>query len=263
MEDQAVLSIRDLRTYFYDSRGNVAVKAVDGVDIDVYKGRITALVGESGCGKSITSLSVLGLIERPGKIVSGQVLLKGRDIRKCSREEMRGVRGREISMVFQDPYAALNPVMKIGWQLSEAILAHEKVSGEEARERSLRLLQKVGLDRPEKIMKSYTFQLSGGMCQRVMIAIAMASNPSVLIADEPTTALDLTIQAEILEELNRLKKESGMGVLLITHDLGVVAEMADDVYVMKAGKIVEKGSVYGIFENPRHSYTKELLGSIS
>ncbi len=238
------------------------VKAVDGVSFSLKAGKVLGIVGESGCGKTVTSLSLLGLIEPPGKILSGEVWLDGRNLLELSPNQLRKIRGKEISLVFQNPMSSLNPVLTIGTQLIETIISHEDVSSKEARKRAVELLGKVGLPHPEKFMKRYPFQLSGGMRQRVMIAIALALHPRVLIADEPTTALDVTVQAQILSELCRLQKEFNTAIILISHDLGVVAGMADEVAVMYAGSIVEYGPVEDIFDNPRHPYTRALLNSV-
>ncbi|MBV7271845.1 ABC transporter ATP-binding protein [Clostridiaceae bacterium UIB06] len=261
MDNEPVLDIRNLKTYFYNSKNNTVIKAVDGLSLKAFKGKITAVVGQSGSGKSVMALSVFNLIDEPGKIEAGDIILNGRDISKLTKRERVKVHGKEIAMIFQDPTGALNPVIKVKNQLMEAILIHEKVKKKDAIIRCEDMLKKVGLKNTDKILNSYPFELSGGMCQRVMIAMAMLTNPSVLIADEPTTALDLTIQAGILEELFKLK-ELGMAIILITHDLGVVAQTADDVYVVNRGKIVESGNVYDIFEKPQHKYTKELIESV-
>ncbi|OBR97123.1 oligopeptide transport ATP-binding protein OppD [Clostridium ragsdalei P11] len=261
MDDQPVLSIKNLKTCFYDSKNNAVVNAVDGLSLNAFKGKITAVVGRSGSGKSVMALSIFDLVDEPGKIEAGEVILNGRDIRKLSKRQLRKVCGKEMSMIFQDPTSALNPVLKVKNQLMEAILIHQKVKKKDAIKRCEDMIRRVGLKNTNKILNSYPFELSGGMCQRVMIAMAMLSNPSVLIADEPTTALDLTIQAEILEELLKLK-DLGMAIILITHDLSVVAQTADDVYVVNKGKIIESGNVYDIFEKPQHRYTKELMESV-
>ncbi|ACV61320.1 oligopeptide/dipeptide ABC transporter, ATPase subunit [Desulfofarcimen acetoxidans DSM 771] len=260
MLNNAVFQVNDLKTYFYTGSG--VVKAVNGVSFQVQAGKTLCIVGESGCGKSITLLSLLGLIEVPGKIISGEVYLNDRDILKLSSQELRKIRGKEISLIFQDPMTSLNPVLKIGCQLTETILAHENCSKKEARDRSVSMLKKVGLPDPEKIMKRFSFQLSGGMRQRVMIAQALSLFPEVLIADEPTTALDVTVQAQILWELKKIQKEFNTALILVTHNLGVVAELADEVAVMYAGSIVEYGPVLNIFETPLHPYTQALLNSM-
>lgn len=259
MEDK-VLWVKDLSTHFYTPRG--IVKAVDGVSFEVQRGQVLGLVGESGCGKSVTSLSLLRLVPPPGKIAGGEVRLGDLNLLQLSKEQMRRVRGKEISMIFQDPMTSLNPVRTIGRQFIETILSHQDITGEEAGKKVIEMLTTVGLPGPERIIKQYPFQLSGGMRQRAMIAIALALNPRVLIADEPTTALDATIQAQILAEMRRLRDEFGTSILLITHDLGVIAQLADQVAVMYAGSIVEYGKVTAVFENPRHPYTRALLDSI-
>lgn len=261
MENKIVLSIKNLKTYFYNDKDGTVVKAVDGIDMNVLKGKITAVVGRSGSGKSVMALSLFKLIEKPGKIEDGQVILNGRDISKLSKKDFRKVCGKEMAMIFQDPTSSLNPVLKIRNQLMEAIFIHEKIRSKSALKRCENVLKRVGLKNTGKILNSYPFQLSGGMCQRVMIVMAILPNPSVLIADEPTTALDLTIQAEILKQLEKLK-DLGMAIVLITHDLSVVAQTADYVYVMNQGKFVESGNVYDIFEKPQHEYTKKLIESV-
>ncbi|MDN5362194.1 MAG: peptide/nickel transport system ATP-binding protein [Moorella sp. (in: firmicutes)] len=260
MSSAPVLKIRNLSTYFYTRRG--VIKAVDRVSFEVEPGKLLGLVGESGCGKSVTALSILRLIEPPGRILSGEVWLNGCDLLKIPPGQLRQVRGREIALVFQDPLTSLNPVLTIGTQLAETIVSHEEVSRAEARRRAVELLLRMGLPDPERLMRLYPFQLSGGMRQRVMMAMAISMRPKVLIADEPTTALDVTVQAQILAELKRLQEEMGMAIILITHDLGVVAAMADEVAVMYAGSIVERGPVAQIFDRPAHPYTRALLRSV-
>src|SRR5690554_1669246 len=261
MAKEKLLEIRNLRTYFYTENG--VSKAVDGVDIDIYPGETLGIVGESGCGKSVTSLSIMRLVQDPpGKIVGGEILFKGRDLTKLSQDEMRHIRGNEISMIFQEPMTSLNPVFTIGEQISEAIMLHKKVDKKQALEESIEMLAKVGIPLPEQRVKEYPHQLSGGMRQRVMIAMALSCNPDLLIADEPTTALDVTIQAQILELMQDLKKKYKMSIMMITHDLGVVAEVCDRVAVMYAGKVVEYTDVKTLFKNPRHPYTWGLLNSI-
>lgn len=258
---QKVLEVRDLCTSFFTEEGEV--RAVDGISFDVYKGKTLGIVGESGCGKSVTSLSILRLIaEPPGKIKSGQILLDGQDILKLSPRELRKIRGNRVSMIFQEPMTSLNPVFTIGNQISEALQVHTDMDRAARRARVLELLQMVGIPAADRRIDEYPHQLSGGMRQRVMIAMALACSPQVLIADEPTTALDVTIQAQILDLLRDLQKRLGMAIILITHDLGVVAEMADDVMVMYAGKVVEQGRVREVFKNPRMPYTQGLLKSI-
>ncbi|MEW5920400.1 MAG: ABC transporter ATP-binding protein [Bacillota bacterium] len=255
-----VLKVHNLSTHFQTRHG--VIKAVDGVHFMVAAGKTLGLVGESGCGKSVTALSILRLIEPPGRICSGEVWLNGCDLFKLSTKQMRQVRGREIALVFQELMTSLNPVLTIGTQLTETIFSHEDVSQAEARRRAAELLAMVGIPDPEGQMRRYPFQLSGGMRQRVMIAMALSLRPKVLIADEPTTALDVTVQAQILAELKRLQEELGMAIILITHDLGVVAAMADEVAVMYAGSIVEFGPVEKVFDYPAHPYTRSLLRSV-
>ena len=260
MQDN-LLKIKNLRTYFFTRRG--IVKAVDGVDMEAKKGKLTALVGESGCGKSVTGLSIMGLIPSPvGKIVEGEILFEGNDLAKLNYKEMVDLRGKDISMIFQEPMTSLNPVLTIGRQVGEPLHIHSSSSPEEINERVLSILDLVGIPEPHSRLKSYPHQLSGGMRQRVMIAMALICRPKLLIADEPTTALDVTIQAQILDLMLELMKKINTSIILITHDLGVVAEVCDEVNVMYAGKIVEKGDVFGIFDNPSHPYTWGLLRSI-
>ncbi len=261
MDNNNILEIKDMHTYFFTDNGTV--KSVDGVDIELKKGATLGIVGESGSGKSVTALSLMGLLMgTTGKVVEGEILFEGKDILKCSDEERREMRGRDITMIFQEPMTSLNPVMKIGDQIMENILLHQKVSKEEAKKMTIDILKKTGLPRVEKMVDEYPFQLSGGQRQRVMIAMALVCNPKILIADEPTTALDVTIQAQILDLMNRLKDEIGTSILFITHDLGVVAEVCDDVVVMYCGRVVEKANVYDLFANPSHPYTEGLLASI-
>lgn len=259
--EEKVLQVRDLRTHFTSDSGTV--KAVDGVSFEVGKGETLGIVGESGSGKSVTSLSIMRLLkDTPGEIAGGEILYEGMDLTSVSEREMRRIRGNEIAMIFQEPMTSLNPVYRIGRQLEESIILHMKVSKKAARERTVQMLKAVGISRPEKIVHEYPHQLSGGMRQRVMIAMAMACNPKVLIADEPTTALDVTIQAQILELMKSLTKTTDTAILLITHDLGVVAEMCDRVVVMYGGRAVEESDVLTIFTNPKHPYTQGLLESI-
>lgn len=258
--DDVVLFVRNLKTYFSVDK-QTTVKAVDNVSFDVYRGKVTAIVGQSGSGKSVTSRAIFNLISPPGKILEGEVLLNGRDIRKLSKSQQKKVYGKEISMIFQEPMSALNPVIQVKNQMLEAIRLHRKIPKREALEECRQALLRVNLKNADMILHQYPFALSGGMCQRVMIAMSMVSKPDVLIADEPTTALDLTIQAVVLEELKTLR-DSGMAIMLITHDLGVVAQMADYVYVMQEGKIVESGDVFQIFDYPQHDYTKTLLNAV-
>ena len=255
-----LLEVKNLETEFRVKRGQV--KAVNGVSFEVEKGEILAVVGESGSGKSVTSLSIMGLIRDPGKIVGGQILFNGEDLLKKNTREMEQIRGDKISMIFQEPMTSLNPVYRIKDQIMENILTHEKVSKEVALKRSIEMLDLVSIPAPERRAYDYPHQMSGGMRQRVMIAMALSCHPELLIADEPTTALDVTIQAQILDLINRLRKKLGMAVLLITHDLGVVAETADRVVVMYCGRVVEQAKVLDLFTDPKHPYTRGLLDSI-
>ncbi|MBT2288489.1 ABC transporter ATP-binding protein [Paenibacillus albidus] len=255
--EPAVLRVSHLRTSFY-TRDDV-ITAVDGVSIEVRPGQIVALVGESGSGKSVTAMSIIGLVDPPGIVESGEIWLGEKNLREYSERQLRKVRGKEIAVIFQDPINALNPVKSIGRQIMETLMLHRRVSGKEAKRLALRQMQQAGLNNPAQLFNKYPFQISGGMCQRVMIAMALVSGAGLLIADEPTTALDVTIQAQILKELDRIRRDKGIGILLITHDLGVVAELADYVYVMKSGRIVESGDVYKLFAKPEHSYTKYLM----
>ncbi|MDF0726530.1 ABC transporter ATP-binding protein [Cytobacillus sp. S13-E01] len=258
---EPLLVVKELQTHFYGDSG--VVKAVDGVTISVNKGETVGVVGESGCGKSVTSLSVMRLLkDTPGKIVGGSIEFEGENLLTKTEREMRKIRGNEIAMIFQEPMTSLNPVYKIGKQLEEAIVLHMKYDNKQAREHSVKMLQLVGIPRADEIVNEYPYQLSGGMRQRVMIAMAMACKPKLLIADEPTTALDVTIQAQILDLMRNLREESDTSIMLITHDLGVVAEMCDRVVVMYAGKVVEETDVFTMFENPKHPYTKGLIGSV-
>ncbi|HET7646716.1 MAG TPA: ABC transporter ATP-binding protein [Candidatus Limnocylindria bacterium] len=255
-----LLEIKGLKTHFFTEDGTV--KAVDGVTFEVGHGETLGVVGESGCGKSITSLSVMRLIERPGKIVEGEILLNGENLLTRSDEEMQDIRGDQVSMIFQEPMTSLNPVFTCGDQISEAVQQHTGASSREGWDRAVEMLGLVGIPDPQRRAKEYPHQLSGGMRQRVMIAMALSTNPDLLIADEPTTALDVTIQAQILELMRSLREKNRMAIMLITHDLGVVAEMADQVVVMYAGKVVERGDVRTIFGTPHHPYTQGLLHSI-
>ncbi|HYF91377.1 MAG TPA: ABC transporter ATP-binding protein [Symbiobacteriaceae bacterium] len=258
---EKLVDIRNLKTYFYTEDG--VVPAVDGVDLYVKRGETLGVVGESGCGKSVTSLSVMRLIASPpGKIVGGEIIFEGEDLLKKTEPEMRKIRGNDISMIFQEPMTSLNPVYTIGDQISEAIILHQGLSKKEAIDKAVEMLRLVGIPLPERRVKEYPHQLSGGMRQRVMIAMALSCNPKLLIADEPTTALDVTIQAQILELMKKLKKELGMAIMLITHDLGVVAEMCERVVVMYGGKVVEEGDAVSIYKSPLHPYTEGLLQSI-
>jgi peptide/nickel transport system ATP-binding protein len=256
--DDVVLEVRDLRTHFFTAEG--VVRAVDGLSARLRRRETLAIVGESGCGKTVTAYSILKLVpDPPGKIIGGQVLLEGKDLIKLGPEEICDVRGKDIAMIFQEPMTSLNPVFTVGYQVAEAILRHERVSGKEAWNRAVELFRLVGIPAPEKRIREYPHQLSGGMRQRVMIAVAIACRPKVLIADEPTTALDVTTQAQVLELIVRLKEEFGMGMILITHDLGVVAETAQQVIVMYAGKKVEEAPVLQLFDEPLHPYTQCLF----
>ena len=255
-----VLEVKNLKTYFYTDEG--IVKAVDDVSFSVPEGRTLGLVGESGCGKSVTAMSITRLVGPPGRIVGGEILLNGRDLLSMSEQEMRQVRGAQISMIFQEPMTALNPVLSVGFQIAEAVLAHEKVSRRQAWSRAVEAMKAVAIPDPEKRAKDYPHQLSGGMRQRIMIAMALVCHPALVIADEPTTALDVTIQAQILELLDSLREQYHLSLILISHDLGVIAEVAETVAVMYAGKIVEIGPVMDVFHNPRHPYTEGLLRSV-
>ena len=255
-----LLEIRGLRTHFFTQDGTV--KAVDGVSFEIKYGQTVGVVGESGCGKSITALSTMRLVDRPGRTIAGEILLDGRDLLKLNDDEMGEVRGNAISMIFQEPMTSLNPVFTCGDQIAEAVSLHKKVSRAEAWDRAVEMLQVVGIADAARRAKSYPHQLSGGMRQRIMIAMALSTNPELLIADEPTTALDVTIQAQILELMKSLRERNKMAIMLITHDLGVVAEMADEVVVMYAGKIVERADVDTVFSAPHHPYTQGLLASI-
>jgi oligopeptide/dipeptide ABC transporter ATP-binding protein len=256
-----LVSVENLKTYFYTEDGTVP--AIDGVSFEVRKGETLAIVGESGSGKSVTSLSIMRLIPQPpGKILDGDIKFQGESLLSKSEKEMRAIRGNRISMIFQEPMTSLNPVYKVGDQISETIILHQKKNKKEALAEAINLLNLVGIPEPERRINQYPHELSGGMRQRVMIAIALACHPELLIADEPTTALDVTIQNQILQLMKNLKQKSNMSIMLITHDLGVVAEMADRVVVMYSGQIVEQGDVFTIFENPKHPYTEGLLKSM-
>ncbi len=256
-----LIQVNDLHTNFYTDEG--VVKAVDGVDLSVRKGETLGLVGESGCGKRVTALSIMRLIQQPpGRIEKGQILFENQDLLGMSEEQMRQIRGNHISMIFQEPMTSLNPVFRIGDQIAEAIRLHQGLSKGNAMERTVEMLQKVGIPDPETRVKEYPHQMSGGMRQRVMIAMALSCNPKMMIADEPTTALDVTIQAQILDLMNKLKEDFGASILLITHDLGVIVDMAQSVAVMYTGKIVEYADVVGLFTMPKHPYTVALMESI-
>ena len=256
-----LLRIEGLRTVFRSASGDIP--AVDGVDLDVPAGRTLGIVGESGCGKSMLSLSIMRLVPAPGRVAAGRVLLEGRNLLDLSTSQMRDVRGGQVAMIFQEPMTSLNPVHPIGLQITEAMRAHDgRASNAELRERAIAALERVRIPAPTRRYDEFPHQLSGGMRQRVMIAMALACKPKLLIADEPTTALDVTVQAQILDLLRDLQAETGMAIILITHDLGVVAEMADEVAVMYAGRIAERSSATDLFANPQHPYTLGLLGSI-
>ncbi|HEX2474126.1 MAG TPA: ABC transporter ATP-binding protein, partial [Lacipirellulaceae bacterium] len=252
-----VLEVSDLRTYFHTEEG--VVKAVDNLAFRLEQGRTLGIVGESGSGKSVTSLSIMRLLASTAKIETGRISLLGRDLVRLPEREMQSIRGRDVSMIFQEPMTSLNPVFTVGAQIMEAIMLHQKVAKTQAREMTIALLREVGIPKPEQRVDSYPHQMSGGQKQRVMIAMALSCNPQLLIADEPTTALDVTIQAQILEILRKLRDERGMAIIFITHDLGVIAEIADDVLVMFQGQEVEYGPVLEIFSQPKHPYTKGLL----
>jgi len=261
MNHQGILEIKDLRTYFFTYEG--VAKAVDGVSYQLGKGEPLGVVGESGCGKSVTALSILRLIPMPpGKVVGGEILFKGRNLLELTEDEMRKIRGNRISMIFQEPMTSLNPVFTVGNQIQETLMLHHGLSKKESHEKSIEMLKLVNIPSPERAVGRYPHELSGGMRQRVMIAMALACNPEILIADEPTTALDVTIQAQILDLMNKLKEELGMAIILITHNLGVIAETVKRVIVMYAGKIVEEAKTKTLFENPQHPYTVGLLKSI-
>ncbi len=256
----ALLEVRDLYTSFFTDSGEV--KAVNGVSFNLEKGRTLGIVGESGSGKSVTSYSVMGILGGNGKVVSGSIKFDGKELVDANEKTMKNIRGNRISIIFQDPMTSLNPTYTIGHQLMEAILLHTDRNNKQAYLRALEMLELVNINEPEKRMKQYPHELSGGMRQRIMIAMALACEPDILIADEPTTALDVTIQAQILELMKKLQNELGMAIIMITHDLGVVAQMCDEVIVMYAGSICEQGTADEIFYNPQHEYTKGLLRSL-
>ena len=258
--DRPLLEVNRLRTTFYTREG--AVHAVDGIDFEVDRGEIMGLVGESGCGKSVTSLSIMRLVAKPGRIEAGSVVFDGQDLLTLSDEQMRDIRGDRISMIFQQPQSSLNPVWDVGKQIAEVLELHRGMKKGPARERALDLLRMVGIPDPKRRLDAFPHELSGGMAQRVMIAMALACEPELLIADEPTTALDVTIQAQILDLMRNLRDETGTAIILITHDLGVVAEMCDRVAVMYAGEIVEQSDVTSLFRRPKHPYTQGLIASI-
>ena len=254
-----ILEVKGLKTQFFTEAG--VVRAVDGVDINVRRGEVLGIVGESGCGKSVTSLSIMRLISQPGKIVAGKILFDNEDLIDVPESQMVKIRGNRISMIFQQPQSCLNPVFRIGEQLAEVLYIHQNLDREEGKKRAVDLLAMVGIPEPASRAKSYPHEMSGGMAQRVMIAMALACVPELLIADEPTTALDVTIQAQILDLMRNLKSQTDTAIILITHDLGVVAEMCDHVIVMYAGRVVEEASVEDLFASPKHPYTEALIGS--
>jgi len=257
----ALLEVNDLKTHFFTREG--VVQAVDGISFSVEKGKTLGIVGESGCGKSVTALSIMGLIPKPpAKIVGGEVLFDGRDLTTLSEGAMQEVRGNQVAMIFQDPMTSLNPTLKIGTQITETIRAHKDISKGEARKRAIELLDEVGIPKAAERIDDYPHRFSGGMRQRVMIAIALSCSPRLLIADEPTTALDVTIQAQILDLLDALRQEHDMAMILITHDMGVVAEVCDDIAIMYAGQIVEQADAFELFDHPEHPYTEALLGAL-
>lgn len=260
-EEKKILEVKNLSTYFFMDSGTV--KAVDGIDFDLTEGSTLGIVGESGSGKSVTSLSIMGLLmDTTGKVVNGEILFDGKDLLKLSPAERRAIRGDDIAMIFQEPMTSLNPVLTIGEQIIETVMLHQKVSRAEAKQKTIEILKATGLPRVESMVNEYPFQLSGGQRQRVMIAMALVCKPRILIADEPTTALDVTIQAQILDLMQRLKEQVGTSVIFITHNLGVVAEICDRVVVMYCGRVVESGDVYSVFKHPSHPYTEGLLASI-
>ncbi len=255
-----ILQVRDLRVSFRTEQG--LMRAIDGVSFDVKEGEILGVVGESGSGKTVTLLAVMGLITDPNAVIEGSIVYRGRELIGLAQKELRKLRGREIAMIFQDPMTALTPVYTIGWQIAEQILTHEKISKKQAWQRAIELLSEVNISRPEEAVHRFPHQLSGGMRQRAVIAMALSCNPSLLVADEPTTALDVTVQAQILDLIKKLQRSHGSSVVFITHDLGVMAELADRIMVMYAGRIVERSNKADIFRQPRHPYTRALLDSI-
>ena len=262
MSQENLLEVKHLRTEFFSSKKS-SVTAVDDVSFDIKKGEIVGLVGESGCGKSVTSLSIMQLLkDTPGKITNGEVIFQGHNLLDASKKEMLDIRGDKMSMIFQEPMSSLNPSMRIDKQMIEGIRLHTPLTKAEARKKAADILSQVGIPDPQRVLKNYPHQLSGGMSQRVMIAMAMSCEPDLLIADEPTTALDVTIQAQILELMKKIQQDKGMSILLITHDLGVVTEMCSRVIVMYAGKIVEEAPVEILFANPTHPYTQGLIASV-
>jgi oligopeptide transport system ATP-binding protein len=260
-QSETVLEVKDLRTHFFTDEG--VVKAVDGISFSLRKGEVLGIVGESGSGKSVTNLSIMNLVQSPpGKIVGGEVLFHGEDILKMDSKQIRAIRGSKISMIFQDPMTSLNPFLRISTQMIETLRLHQGLSKKDARARAVEMLTLAGIPSAEERINNYPHQFSGGMCQRVMIAMGLSCNPEILIADEPTSALDVTIQAQILDLMKDLTKKLGAAVILITHSLGVVAGMCDTIYVMYAGRAVERGFTEDIFENPKHPYTRGLIKSV-
>lgn len=257
---QTLLHIENLKTVISSKDGKLV--PVDGVDITIPKGKTVGIVGESGCGKSMTAMSVMGLLPNATRIEEGKILFQGMDLTKLNPKELRKITGDKISIIFQEPMTSLNPVIQVGKQVREAILLHEKVSKEEAKQRVIEVFRQVGIPEPERRYNAYPHQLSGGLRQRIMIGMAMVCNPDLLIADEPTTALDVTIEAQILHLMRQLQKDKGTSIMMITHNLGVVAEICDQVYVMYAGKVVESAEVHELFQNPKHPYTQGLLGAL-
>ena len=257
---EPLLEVGGLRTWFFTADG--VVKAVDGVDLTVQKGEVLGLVGESGSGKSVTFLSVMGLVDQPGRVVDGRITFDGQDLRAASRDQLRALRGSRIAMIFQQPISSLNPAYRVGFQISEVYEVHEGAKREVGWERAQQMLAKVGIPDAKERSRAYPHEISGGQAQRVMIAMALAGNPDLLIADEPTTALDVTIQAQILDLMREIQAEVGMAIVLITHDLGIVAELCDRVAVMYAGQIVEEATTRTLFRDPRHPYTQGLIGSV-
>jgi oligopeptide transport system ATP-binding protein len=261
VQNETVLEVKDLRTYFFTDEG--VVKAVDGISFSLRKGEVLGIVGESGSGKSVTNLSIMNLVQTPpGRIMGGEVLFHGDDILKMDSKQIRAIRGSKISMIFQDPMTSLNPFLRISTQMIETLRLHQGISKKEARARAVEMLTLAGIPSAEERINNYPHQFSGGMCQRVMIAMGLSCNPEILIADEPTSALDVTIQAQILDLMKDLTQKLGAAVILITHSLGVVAGMCDTIYVMYAGRVVERGSTEDIFENPKHPYTRGLIKSV-
>ena len=261
LSEKTILEVKNLRTHFFTDEG--VVKAVEDVSFSLRKGEIMGIVGESGSGKSVTNLSIINLVQSPpGKIVGGEVIYNGEDVLKMNEKKLRQIRGAKIAMIFQDPMTSLNPFLRISTQMIETIQLHQKLNRKEARKRAVEMLTMAGIPAAEERINNYPHQFSGGMCQRVMIAMGLSCNPEVLIADEPTSALDVTIQAQILDIMKKLTQEFGAAVILITHSLGVVAGMCDTIYVMYAGRIVERGTTEDIFENPKHPYTRGLIHSV-